>query len=224
MLNFAAMKIIGKHKDYYDYLQGVWGQDPKAVYVRTSPTVFNAGNRPAFLAAQIPEGVAAWQGELVVTAGGAAHHVFFRRDRAGTVTEPFLSIPVEREEGAPPLLLEWYVDVQEIDPPRWRRFPSREEAIRKYTMMADGTLLGAVRRNRPPRKGRPPRFEDIRGSAPDPILSTFPLVAVPAEDVFLGIQDWLLSKADPKVTDNRTDVQKLEAAGFDRRTSFRKTK
>lgn len=29
------MKIISKFKDYYDYLQGIYGQDPKATYERS---------------------------------------------------------------------------------------------------------------------------------------------------------------------------------------------
>ena len=47
--NTGIMKIIGKYKDYYDYLQGVWGQDPKAVYARDSVKLFTEEDRPVFL-------------------------------------------------------------------------------------------------------------------------------------------------------------------------------
>lgn len=40
--------------------------------------------------------------------------------------------------------------------------------------------------------------------------------------VYNQIYNFLLSKKDKKVVDSRTDVQKLESAGFDRKTSFRK--
>lgn len=30
------MKIVSKFKDYYDYLSGVWGEDPLLTYVRKS--------------------------------------------------------------------------------------------------------------------------------------------------------------------------------------------
>lgn len=40
--------------------------------------------------------------------------------------------------------------------------------------------------------------------------------------VYNQIYNFLLSKKDKKIIDNRTDVQKLESAGFGRKTSFRK--
>ena len=40
--------------------------------------------------------------------------------------------------------------------------------------------------------------------------------------VYNQIYSFLLSKKDKKIVDGRTDVQKLESAGFDRKTSFRK--
>lgn len=40
--------------------------------------------------------------------------------------------------------------------------------------------------------------------------------------VYNQIYSFLLSKKDKKIVDSRTDVQKLESAGFDRKTSFRK--
>lgn len=40
--------------------------------------------------------------------------------------------------------------------------------------------------------------------------------------VYNQIYSFLLSKKDKKIVDSRTDIQKLESAGFDRKTSFRK--
>lgn len=40
--------------------------------------------------------------------------------------------------------------------------------------------------------------------------------------VYNQIYNFLLSKKDKKIVDSRTDIQKLESAGFDRKTSFRK--
>lgn len=37
------MKIISKHKDYYDYLQGVYGMDEKMVYDRRTPNLEKCG-------------------------------------------------------------------------------------------------------------------------------------------------------------------------------------
>ena len=38
------MKIISKYKDYYDYLSGVWGEDPKLVLVRKGEFVVQSTN------------------------------------------------------------------------------------------------------------------------------------------------------------------------------------
>ena len=43
------MKIIDKYKDYYDYLQGIYGQDPLAVYDRRGSVVFNKDTVPMAL-------------------------------------------------------------------------------------------------------------------------------------------------------------------------------
>ena len=74
------------------------------------------------------------------------------------------------------------------------------------------------------RKGIRLRGESIKAKWENPLLSSIPLTVVPAEEVFAGIQDFLLASYDMTITDNRTDVEKLEAAGFDRKTSFRNIK
>jgi len=47
---------------------------------------------------------------------------------------------------------------------------------------------------------------------------------VPAKDVFLNIYSYLSSKREKKIEDNRSDILKLESAGFDKITSFRNIK
>lgn len=51
---------------------------------------------------------------------------------------------------------------------------------------------------------------------------SMPLMVVPAEQVFEHVHEFLLSLNDKTIVDSRTDTQKLESAGFDRKTSFRK--
>ena len=93
------MKIIDKNKDYYDYLQGVWGQDPKAVYARTGSVKLRPQDRPFFLAKNLPKGVIAWQGELILTCGATAHHIYFENAGNGIIAEEFLSHEVPRLDG-----------------------------------------------------------------------------------------------------------------------------
>ena len=216
------MKIIDKNKDYYDYLQGVWGQDPMAVYVRTGSFLFTGEQRPPFFATPPPEGIHAFQGEVIVTAGETEHHVYFVNGKEGIHTERFLTRRVTREKGEAPLVLEYFVDAWEIGDPKgnWRHFrhmPSKEKFIERAKALT----------NYPPRKGHRRfdlRLERLKGRVENPILSSFPLTLIPAEEIFGPVQDYLLSQAEPVIVDRRTDTEKLEAAGFDRKTSFRNIK
>ncbi len=45
------MKIIDKNKDYYDFLMGVYGQDPKAVYDRRGSAILHKDRTPEPLTA-----------------------------------------------------------------------------------------------------------------------------------------------------------------------------
>ena len=47
---------------------------------------------------------------------------------------------------------------------------------------------------------------------------------IPPLDIWVEVSNYLLSLKDPKIEDNRSDVEKLESHGFDRKTSFRKDK
>ena len=44
---------------------------------------------------------------------------------------------------------------------------------------------------------------------------------IPAEEVWNNVTDYLLAMKEKPIVDNRTDVQHAEAAGFDKKTSFR---
>jgi len=220
------MKIIDKNKDYYDYLEGLWGQDPKAVYVRTGSFLFTGGRRPPFLASPLPEGIHAFQGEIVVTAGETEHHLYFVNGKEGVHLEHFLTRRVSREKGGAPLVLEYYVDAWEEGGTKWnwkgcRNMPSREKYIERTKALAGHA---SPRGWRARRRRVDIRLEKIKGRVENPILSSFPLTVIPAEDIFGPVQDFLLSQAEPVIEDKRTDTEKLEAAGFDRKTSFRKIK
>jgi hypothetical protein len=48
--------------------------------------------------------------------------------------------------------------------------------------------------------------------------------SIPGEEIFKALYAYLSSLNDKDIVDNRTDVQKAESAGFDRKTSFRNVK
>ena len=44
---------------------------------------------------------------------------------------------------------------------------------------------------------------------------------LPAEEMYNEIYNYLIAIREPKIEDNRNDIQKLESKGFDKKTSFR---
>lgn len=59
----------------------------------------------------------------------------------------------------------------------------------------------------------------------NPILSGLPIVSyIPAEEIWQAIYDYLIKLKEPEIIDTRTDEEKAESHGFDRKTSFRKDK
>ena len=69
------------------------------------------------------------------------------------------------------------------------------------------------------------RWEELKGRVENPILAgTFiPKVILPA-DIWNALYAYLSSLRDKPFTDTRSDVQKLESAGFDKKASFRNIK
>ena len=58
----------------------------------------------------------------------------------------------------------------------------------------------------------------------NPILTgTFITKIVPPSNIWQALYEYLSSLKNKPFTDTRTDVQKLESAGFDKKTSFRNT-
>ena len=69
------------------------------------------------------------------------------------------------------------------------------------------------------------RWEDTKGRIENPILvNTFIPRLIPPEDIWQALYNYLSSLRDKPITDLRTDEQKLESAGFDKKTSFRNVK
>lgn len=186
------MKIIDKRKDYYDYLQGIWGQDPKAVYYRMAKDVFKSGERPEFFSKSFPQGVLGYEGYVNLVCGRVIHRIYYFNMSGKITMRRYKTDFINRPYGLAPMLIVWEID----------RIESRKYKNKKYSY----------------------RSRTFSGRCENPMLMSFPLTVVPAEEVFTGIQDYLLSQYDVDVPDRRTDIQKLEAAGFDRRTSFRNVK
>ena len=44
---------------------------------------------------------------------------------------------------------------------------------------------------------------------------------IPAEEIWNNVTDYLLAIKEKPIIDNRTDIEHIESAGFDKKTSFR---
>lgn len=66
-------------------------------------------------------------------------------------------------------------------------------------------------------------IEFIKGYVVEnPILNnTFIPSYISAEDIYNKVYSYLIKEKEPKIEDKRTDIQKLESKGFDKRSSFR---
>ena len=68
-------------------------------------------------------------------------------------------------------------------------------------------------------------MEGTDGRVENPILAgTFIPGVIPPTDIWNALYEYLSSLRDKPFTDSRSDVQKLESAGFDKKTSFRNIK
>ena len=215
------MKIIDKHKDYYDYLQGVFGQDPLAVYDRRGSVHFNSNTVPIPLKPIPASEKKGFIGTISLLCGLVCHRIYFENLPGHKVTfEKFEQFRINsRETGIPIRVrinyydyepgkikthLKWSVDSEK------NGFPIRYPYGRichEDEFFSDGVDRWFYKR---------------RVSFSNPILMSMPLMVVPAEQVFEQVHEFLLSLNDKTIVDSRTDTQKLESAGFDRKTSFRK--
>lgn len=58
----------------------------------------------------------------------------------------------------------------------------------------------------------------------NPILGQFDFIKkyIPAEEVWQKLYDYISKRNEKEIVDQRNDIEKLESAGFDKKTSFRK--
>jgi hypothetical protein len=69
------------------------------------------------------------------------------------------------------------------------------------------------------------RWDELEGRIDNPILAgTFIPGVIPPIKIWNALYEYLSSLRDKPCTDTRSDVQKLESAGFDKKNSFRNIK
>lgn len=213
------MRIISKYKDYYDYLSGIWGEDPMIVYVREVPQYPLILDSDCF--------------KLKVYIGGTLlEGLVYRGDfYYGDKLLPFSSKPpyyltlgtsnfscvrLEKEYGIDNLNVDNLVYISG-DSVR-----DNQGKVGDNYIIQKGPIPDVNNVNE--REGSPVVVEINRKIYKDYCLKDLNVNSIlPAERVYRLISDWLSlqrTKAENR-PDTRTNIQKVESHGFDKRTSFR---
>ena len=209
------MKIISNIKDYYDYLVSFYGMDDYVVFDRRKNKVLRTELQYDLL----------WSKDLVfetigdnyyfccLCAGNNFDCIILKRTIDNQVEKKVVNIK----------LIPWNKYV-----PNWNsRMFSKEEYLDrikdfvKSKISPENPLIFAkINCNRI----YYPYYKTI-DLIFNPILKDTPFTSImKPEKVWEGIYNYLLSCKEPKIIDNRTDIEHLESAGFDKKTSFRNIK
>ena len=198
------MKIIDNKKDYYDYVSGVNGVDPLAVYDRRG-SVSVMGDK---INTRLSHWFAPYKEEIpyrfslsyrereedkyFILEAGYMQYVFHSDRKDGNLVPELVEKRcVTNKVGNTPLTL----------------IPVK---LRHY--------LPWLHKNK---KGVQYEAYNV-GHVGNPILNgTFVPRFVPAEEIWNELCSYLLSVREKPITDSRNDVEKAESHGFDRKTSFR---
>lgn len=201
------MKIISKYKDYYDYLSGTWGVDPKLVLDRREFDnleffSYDPKEVTLFICGKTINGF--WDGESfyygeALSKFGEIHerkYWGFRRE-----TEPSRVVEFEfKSEG---------------------KFQS---VTKRYEILVD--IVNNIKQHNI-KENCPILMRNPYGNDKFykfPILSKMNIGSVlPPEVIYQMLVDWLSERNSEaeKRPENLTDVQKLESKGFDKKESFR---
>lgn len=218
------MKIITprNNKDFYDYLTGIYGIDDKVVFDRRKFTILKNSDSPLFstIIQSQDSKKKYWKHEFDVVENkyfdrpigrfiyslleAGNHWYIFRTERYlddnGKVHIDWSFIKkiiVDKKMHSGETPLTFYQNIEYVWYHLWIRRLSSIEKIKRS--LKDGISNPIIK---------------------DTALTSF----VKADDIYQGIYAYISSLNDIDYADNRNDIQKLESAGFDKKTSFRNIK
>lgn len=202
----ALMKIIDNKKDYYDYLMGVYGIDEKIVYDRRgSITKDYYFKSPVMQDERKAMEDTAYRMALRI---GNVIYTFIRDHTTGYKWV----MPEETTHGS-------WRNVEHYKNPR----VISDEELEKYENGDCPLVLVICYSGR--RSTYYSRYND-EIVIKNPIIQSFGIIPgfIPVETIWEHLYNFIAHKYDKKIVDNRTDVEHLEAHGFDKKTSFRNVK
>lgn len=204
------MKIISKFKDYYDYLQGIYGVDEKLVLDRTDfykEPYPPSENDVAHLV------ICDWQVDVIFKGG---------KWLCGSDIEPY-DTSTEWEK-------KW--DLREIDkrPLVYRIYTGPEGASRRFGSHYARVLQKPfkIKKDSPNDVNNCPILINVNKVLNGgieyrkyPILKDYDIVKLYSPfDMWVMLSEWL--GKNKEVPNNQTDKEKIVSNGFDLKTSFRK--
>lgn len=214
------MKILTprKNKDYYDYLTGISGIDEKVVYDRRQFTVLRSLDTPFFnynlLETDRPKmevRYLEWNGrrhQWVTKYIGAIHRCMLE------VGLKWYFLEAER-----------YLDDSANVCIDWRLVKTTDITKAQHLGTTPMTFFKAYSDYSSIRRGTLDIRVDGNDTISNPILSGTPIPSIiPPQNLYNDLSSYISSLNDKEFVDNRTDIQKAESAGFDRKTSFRNVK
>ncbi len=216
------MKIIDNKKDYYDYISGINGIDSDIVYDRRNSIVITTdilSNFKEFFS-EVPNyndkprtSKRVWRvnekgkGHFCTVLQGLKVHYAIRIGKIAYIFE------VERylDDNSSLVFITNLVHKTEIN-----NLPNNACPVSLYTRIRYYEYTSDVNE----------KFRiNLESEVCNPILrdTQIPRFISP-EEIYNGIYNYLISIREKPIIDKRTDVQKLESQGFDKKTSFRNVK
>lgn len=198
------MKIISKYKDYYDYLMGIYGVDEKIVLDRTEFEMANFYSPIVvtfYIAGMCIDGY--WDGMIFYF--GEDLRQFCKDQEKDTKNYPKWRLRW-MNFGKDPNAVTVYNNSwlrSQTAYPDLRVDETKTNEKHKCAIMCSSNMKGEFLRY--------PKLEDLG------IISV-----LPPHEIYMMLSEWLAPK--DKVEDNMSDTEKIIAAGFDKKTSFRNIK
>lgn len=216
------MKILTprNNKDYYDYLTGIYGMDEKIVFDRRKFTILSRLDHP-ILSYDVLEKDAPkkkvypwlWKDKQVPEYEGTKFHCLLE------VGLKWFFFEVERYlDNESRLRIDWKLVKEKEISKRQRVGKTPISFFKSYHSYGYYGWNTGLTENE--------RYHKIEvkeeDSISNPILTgTLIPSIIQAEEIYNLLYTYIASLNDKEIVDTRSDIQKAEAAGFDRKTSFR---
>ena len=219
------MKILTprNNKDYYDYLTGIYGVDEKVVFDRRKFTILSRLDHPLFSSELLEKDAPKkekpswqWKNKQILEYEGTKFKCLLE------VGLKWFFFEVEQ-----------YLDTDSRVHIDWKLV--KEKEITKHQRVGTSPITFFTSYHSYGYYGwnigltEDERYHKIevndKDSISDPILSGTPIPTfIKADEIYDLLSTYLSSLNDVEIIDTRSDIQKAESAGFDRKTSFRNIK